>query len=45
MKTYSKDELSKILEDHKMWLNDHNTGNRANLQGSIVNFPIACPEK
>ena len=28
---YTKEELTKILEDHKLWLNDKTTGKKADL--------------
>ena len=51
MRTVSKDELTEILNKHKMWLNGEVSGVRADLSGANLreaknlNFPIACPEK
>jgi hypothetical protein len=28
--------LNKILQNHKLWLNDHNTGEKANLEGAYL---------
>ena len=34
MKTYTNDELQKILKQHKMWLNYNSQGKRADLSGA-----------
>tara|TARA_R110000824_G_scaffold152171_1_gene323269 strand:- start:71 stop:277 length:207 start_codon:yes stop_codon:yes gene_type:complete len=34
MTKYTEEELTKILEDHKLWLNDNKTGKRANLENA-----------
>jgi uncharacterized protein YjbI with pentapeptide repeats len=34
MSAFTKEELKKILDDHQLWINDSNTGTRANLYGA-----------
>ncbi|HHN1865830.1 TPA: pentapeptide repeat-containing protein, partial [Pseudomonas aeruginosa] len=34
MKTYTKEELAEIIEKHRMWLDDEEGGERANLRGA-----------
>ena len=34
LKIYTKEELNKILENHKKWLKGNNKGKRANLRGA-----------
>ena len=34
LRQLSKDELSKILKDHKLWLHDNTQGKRANLSNA-----------
>lgn len=53
----NKDDLKIILEKHRMWLNNEDGGEKANLSGSDLIgskglesaknlfYPIACPEK
>ena len=38
MKTYTADELKEILRLHKLWLEDNNDGQRANLSGSNLRY-------
>jgi len=34
MKTYTHEELAKIIEKHQAWLDDQENGERANLSGA-----------
>jgi uncharacterized protein YjbI with pentapeptide repeats len=38
MRKFTPEELKKILEDHKLWLNDHSKGARANLRYADLSF-------
>jgi uncharacterized protein YjbI with pentapeptide repeats len=40
MKTYSKEELTNILDQHKQWLEDNNKGSKANLSGANLSGAI-----